>query len=207
MSIVKLSKHNWVSKIKLNEIVFEQCKNQNHHHMKTYSFEKLDVWQETRQLTVKIYKITRDFPDDEKFGLISQMRRAGISISSNIAEGSSRYSGKDQIRFYEIAYGSLMELLNQLILSCDLMFLREEYLLSIREDIDSISYKLTRLSDSNRNKTEWMFSLEEEFHYPNVFSDARLRRHLFSKKHIRYFLSRGFRKKLNFLNYWHRRCQ
>lgn len=119
--------------------------------MKTYSFEKLDVWQETRQLAVKIYKITRSFPEDERFGMISQMRRAGISISSNIAEGTSRYSGKDQIRFYEIAYGSLMELLNQLIISCDLEFIREEYLKNLRLDIDSISFKLTRLSDSNRN--------------------------------------------------------
>ena len=119
--------------------------------MKTYSFEKLDVWQESRQLAVKIYKVTRDFPEDERYGLVSQMRRAGISISSNIAEGTSRYSGKDQIRFYEIAYGSLMELLNQLIISCDLMFLKEEYLNAFREDIDTISYKLTRLRDSKVN--------------------------------------------------------
>ena len=118
--------------------------------MKTYSFEKLDVWQECRQLAVKIYKITRDFPEDEKFGLISQMRRAGISISSNIAEGTSRSSNKDQIRFYEIAYGSLMELLNQLIISCDLEFLNGEYLSALRVDIDSISYKLSRLRDAQQ---------------------------------------------------------
>ncbi|HZV69755.1 MAG TPA: four helix bundle protein [Saprospiraceae bacterium] len=122
--------------------------------MKTYSFEKLDVWQETKKLAVKIYRITREFPKDERFGLISQMRRAGISISSNIAEGTSRYSGKDQVRFYEIAYGSLMELLNQLIISCDLEFLKEENLEVLRLDIDSISYKLTRLRDSKLNQSE-----------------------------------------------------
>ena len=122
--------------------------------MKTYSFEKLDVWQETRKLAVKIYRITREFPKDERFGLISQMRRAGISISSNIAEGTSRYSGKDQVRFYEIAYGSLMELLNQLIISCDLEFLKEVNLEVLRLDIDSISYKLTRLRDSKFNQSE-----------------------------------------------------
>ena len=91
--------------------------------MKTYSFEKLDTWQMARALSVNIYKVTREFPDDEKFGIISQMRRAGISISSNIAEGSARFSGQDQARFYEIAYGSLMELLNQLIISVDLEYL------------------------------------------------------------------------------------
>lgn len=122
--------------------------------MKTYSFEKLDVWQEARKLAIKIYKSTREFPDDEKFGLISQMRRSGISISSNIAEGTSRISNKDQIRFFEIAYGSLMELLNQLIISCDLEFLNVDYLSALRVDIDSISYKLTRLRDSKLHKED-----------------------------------------------------
>ena len=120
--------------------------------MKTYSFEKLDAWQEARKLAVKIYKVTRDFPEDERFGLISQMRRCCISISSNIAEGTSRWSGKDQIRFYEIAYGSLMELLNQCIISCDLLMLHEDHLKDIRMDIDSIAHKLTRLSDAQRKK-------------------------------------------------------
>ena len=120
--------------------------------MKTYSFEKLDAWQEARQLAVKIYKHTKQFPEDERFGLVSQMRRSSISISSNIAEGTSRYSGKDQIRFYEIAYGSLMELLNQGIISCDLMMLPESDLMDIRKDIDSIAHKLTRLSDAQRKK-------------------------------------------------------
>ena len=120
--------------------------------MKTYSFEKLDVWQEARQLAVKIYKLTKQFPADERFGFVSQMRRSGISVSSNIAEGTSRYSVKDQIRFYEIAYGSVMELLNQAIISCDLEMLMEGDLKNIRLDIDSIAYKLTRLGDAQRNK-------------------------------------------------------
>ena len=120
--------------------------------MKTYSFEKLDAWQEARQLAVKIYKLTKQFPDDERFGLISQMRRSCISISSNIAEATSRYSGKDQIRFYEIAYGSLMEILNQAIISCDLEMLMEDDLKHVRIDIDGIAHKLTRLSDAQRNK-------------------------------------------------------
>jgi four helix bundle protein len=120
--------------------------------MKTYSFEKLDVWQEATQLAVKMYKVTKSFPEDERFGLISQMRRCSISISSNIAEGTSRFSSSDQIRFYEISYGSLMELLNQAIISGDLMMLTEEELKDIRLDIDSIAHKLTRLSDAQRRK-------------------------------------------------------
>ena len=72
------------------------------------SFEKLDVWQKARTYVKIIYQLTESFPDNEKFGWISQLRRASISIVSNIAEGTSRSSLKDQIRFTEIAYGSAM---------------------------------------------------------------------------------------------------
>ena len=67
--------------------------------MRVYSFEKLEVWQLARKLTANIYKISKIFPEDEKFGLTSQIRRAAISITSNIAEGSSRQTGKEQARF------------------------------------------------------------------------------------------------------------
>ncbi|GAA3645566.1 four helix bundle protein [Flavivirga jejuensis] len=70
--------------------------------MKTYSFEKLSVWQKSIKLAVKTYKLTKLFPDDEPFGLISQMRRCTISISSNIAEETGRHSAKDKARFTEI---------------------------------------------------------------------------------------------------------
>ena len=66
--------------------------------MKTYSFENLDVWQCARKFAVRIYSTTKSFPDDEKFGLISQMRRAAISICSNLAEGSAKHSGKEKAR-------------------------------------------------------------------------------------------------------------
>jgi four helix bundle protein len=66
-----------------------------------YSFEKLEVWTDARELTRIIYKITRGFPDDERFGIINQMRRAAISVSSNIVEGSYRSTGKRQIKFYD----------------------------------------------------------------------------------------------------------
>ncbi len=119
---------------------------------KTYSFETLDVWKEARKLVVYIYQITKGFPPEEKYGLVSQMRRAVISISTNIAEGSSRESLKDQARFSEIAYGSLLELLNESIASFDLEYIDEEELTEIRLRIDSISSKLTGLKKSQKNR-------------------------------------------------------
>jgi four helix bundle protein len=91
--------------------------------MRVFSFEKLNVWQKSRDLAVRIYKDTQKFPDEEKFGLVSQMRRCSISISSNIAEGTGRHSNKDKARFTKIAYGFSLELLNQSILSMDMKFL------------------------------------------------------------------------------------
>lgn len=116
--------------------------------LKTYSFENLDVWKEARKLVAKIYRLTSRFPPEEKFGLVSQMRRAVLSISTNIAEGSSRESLKDQARFSEIAYGSLLELINESILSFDLSYITEPELIDLRYDIDSISSKLTGLRTS-----------------------------------------------------------
>lgn len=79
-----------------------------------FRFEKLEVWKKGVEFADRVYKMTRGFPDDERFGLTSQMRRAAVSISSNIAEGSSRASDKDFARFVEIAYGSLMEVVPQM---------------------------------------------------------------------------------------------
>ena len=91
-----------------------------------YGFEKLEVWQESRTYTIAIYEISKHFPTSEQFGMVSQLRRAAVSIASNIAEGTSRESNKEKIRFVEIAYGSLLESYCQLQLSCDLGYLSEE---------------------------------------------------------------------------------
>lgn len=116
--------------------------------MKIYSFEKLIVWQKSRKLAVIINKITRDFPKDEIFGMISQMRRCSISIASNIAEGSGRHSAKDKARFSEIAYSSALELINQLIISWDLEYVSEENYLTIRNEIEEITFMLDSLYKS-----------------------------------------------------------
>jgi four helix bundle protein len=78
-----------------------------------FNFEKLDVWQEAIQFADLVYEVTGDFPSEERFGLTNQMRRAAVSISSNLAEGSSRVSRIDFARFVEIATGSLFEVVSQ----------------------------------------------------------------------------------------------
>lgn len=78
-----------------------------------FNFERLLVWQKSISLADHVYSLTRSFPADERFGLSSQMRRAAVSISSNVAEGSSRHSRVDYARYVEIAAGSLFELVSQ----------------------------------------------------------------------------------------------
>lgn len=89
-------------------------------------FEQLEVWQEAHKLVLRIYWATQDFPAEEKFGLISQMRRAAISIPANIAEGFKRRGLPDKIRFYNTAESSLEELKYFLILAKDLQYLSSE---------------------------------------------------------------------------------
>ena len=91
-----------------------------------FSFEKLDVWQKSIDFADLVYKVTRAFPDDERFGLTSQMRRAAVSVSSNIAEGSSRFSKSDFARFLEIATGSVFEVVSQSFVSRREGFLNDE---------------------------------------------------------------------------------
>ena len=116
--------------------------------MHIYSFEKLEVWKLARDFCVYIYKLTHAFPTEEKFGLVSQMRRASISIASNIAEGSSRMSKKDQSRFYTISFSSTIELLNQLIISHALILINEGELQESRLKIEAITKALSNLKRS-----------------------------------------------------------
>lgn len=113
--------------------------------MHLYSFEKLEVWKDSINLTVLIYKLTKAFPDEEKFGLTSQMRRSAVSISSNIAEGISRSTNKDKAHFINLAYSSTMELLNQSIIAEKLNYISNENYENIRFLIEAISNKLNAL--------------------------------------------------------------
>lgn len=96
--------------------------------MFTFNFEKLDIWREAIEFASLIYKLTSKFPDYERFGLTNQMRRTAVSVSSNLAEGSSRVSRADFGRFVEIATGSLFEVVSQANISLDQHFLtRPDY--------------------------------------------------------------------------------
>lgn len=118
--------------------------------MREFSFEKLIAWKKGRELAVLIYKITKQFPKDELFGLTSQMRRCSISIASNLAEGSGRISFKDKARFTEIAYSSSLELLNQAILSTDLEYINEQEYTLLREKIVEVNMLIDGLYKSQK---------------------------------------------------------
>jgi len=92
---------------------------------KIKSFTDLNAWKEGHALVIKIYEVTEEFPKSEQFGLVSQMRRSSASVTSNIAEGFSRRTKKDKIKFYITAHGSLTELQDQLLISRDVGYLSD----------------------------------------------------------------------------------
>jgi four helix bundle protein len=118
----------------------------------TYSFEKLEVWNLSRQLVKEVYDLTSSFPRDETYGMISQLRRATVSVSNNLAEGSSRKTQRDQAHFTQIAFSSLMEVLNMMILSVDLNLIQQEKYLAVRPKIEQIGNMLNALRNSQNNR-------------------------------------------------------
>ena len=109
--------------------------------MRMRSFEDFDVWKKAHELTLKIYKITRSFPEDERFGLTSQIRRSSASICANIAEGYTK-STRDFQRFLEIARASLEETKYHLILSKGLTYLSDEKYIELFNTSDQIGKML-----------------------------------------------------------------
>lgn len=120
----------------------------------TYSFEKLNVWQEAKKLVVDVYHLLDEFPKFEKYALCDQIRRAVVSVPSNIAEGSGRKSLKEQIRFLEISYGSLMETFNQLLIAIDLTYITEESVEAIKPRIDAVAKMINGLSNAYSAKID-----------------------------------------------------
>ena len=116
------------------------------------NYKELKVWQKSYQLCLTIYKATKAFPKNEGFGLTSQMRRAALSIPSNIAEGYGRKTTPDYLRSLYIAYGSTCELETQIGLSGDLCYLNKENLLELQRDIGEIEKMLKALIKSFENK-------------------------------------------------------
>jgi len=117
-----------------------------------FGFEKLDVWQKSVEFADQIYRCTASFPNDERFGLTSQLRRASVSISSNIAEGSGRQTANDFIRFLSIAYGSVMECVSQLHIANRLNYINHETLQSLLKLAETIAKMLSRLRTSVHEK-------------------------------------------------------
>jgi four helix bundle protein len=90
------------------------------------NFTDLEAWQEAYDLTIKIYRLSKDFPKEEIFGIVSQLRRASVSVSSNIAEGFGRYHYKDKIKFYYQARGSATEVQNLIMICLELGYIDKE---------------------------------------------------------------------------------
>jgi len=102
------------------------------------TYKDLICWKEAHLLVIDIYKITSTFPQSEVFALSSQMRRAVVSITSNIAEGFSRQSYKEKLQFYYIAKGSLIEIDNQLLISKDIAYIKEDGFIKTSESIITV---------------------------------------------------------------------
>lgn len=117
---------------------------------KIKSFTDLDAWKEAHQLVLYIYKITKSFPKDEIFGLINQMRRCVVSITSNIAEGFSRQSYKEKLQFYSIALGSTTELQNQLIVARDVSYISKEKFQEIAQQTITVHKIINGLIKSSK---------------------------------------------------------
>lgn len=119
---------------------------------KIFAFEELEVYQVGRQYVKNIYELSNVFPAKEDFALTSQIRRAAVSITSNIAEGTSRFSLKDKSHFIEIAYGSLMETYSQLQVAVDLEYIEMEKMEQIAPIVVELRNKLSALRKSYATK-------------------------------------------------------
>lgn len=120
--------------------------------MNRYSYKHLNVYQDAKAFVVAVYKLLNDFPDTEKFALCNQIRRAAISVTSNIAEGVSRTSIKEKIHFLEIAYASMMEVDSQLDISIELGYITLEQYSIIENLIVCISKQLSSLRAKYQDK-------------------------------------------------------
>jgi four helix bundle protein len=115
-------------------------------------FRKLIAWRESHALSLRIYAITKLFPAEEKFGLVSQLRRAASSIGANLAEGSSRHTAKDQHHFYWMSKGSLAEVDNFLELAHDLGYINDTDYEALVNQVNKTGFLLHKLLESGPSK-------------------------------------------------------
>lgn len=116
--------------------------------MECFSYRNLRVYQQAKELVIYVYNLLRFFPKEENYALCDQLRRAVISVPSNIAEGMGRISIKEQIHFIEIAFGSLNEVMCQLEIAYELQFINNEQVLQSEEQVKNIAQMLSGLRNS-----------------------------------------------------------
>ena len=116
------------------------------------TFQDLQVWQKAHELALLVYKLTKKFPDDEKFSLSLQQKRSVVSVDSNIVEGFRRRTTKDSLHFYNMSEGSLEELKYQLLLSRDLAFIGPEDFKEVHDLTEEVGRLLYRWIESNKIK-------------------------------------------------------
>lgn len=122
------------------------------HEVSIKSFTDLDTWKQGHILVLRVYELTKLFPKDEQFGLTNQMRRAVVSVTSNIAEGFSRLSYNDKAHFYSMAHGSLTEVQNQLIVARDVKYIASDRFDQIARQSVVVHKLLTGLIKSTKQR-------------------------------------------------------
>lgn len=115
--------------------------------MKQNTFRELEVYKEGKKLVKEVYRLLKRFPKEEQYAMCNQLRRAVISITSNIAEGSGRASSKEKVHFLEISYGSLMEVLSQMDVACDLEYITKEEFNNIEVMVENVGRPLSGLKN------------------------------------------------------------
>lgn len=113
--------------------------------MNWYSYKTLNVYKDAKAMVIEVYRLLKQFPSEERYALCDQIRRAAISVTSNIAEGMSRFSDKEKVHFLEISYASMMEVDSQLEISVDLGYIKQEQYLEIEKQINSVGRQLSVL--------------------------------------------------------------
>lgn len=117
-------------------------------------FHGLIVWQKAHALAIDVYRLTKQFPDDERFGLISQLRRSATSIPANLAEGCGRGGEREFVRFVQIAMGSASEVEYHVLLAKDLRYVSENDFTTVTSSIHEVKRMLTALSRSARQQID-----------------------------------------------------
>jgi four helix bundle protein len=120
--------------------------------VEVFGYRKLLVYQKSRDYVAMIYKLLRKFPTEERFALCDQLRRAAISITSNIAEGMGRFSDKEKIHFLEIAFGSLYETMSQIELALVFNYITQEEFDDLEKNVVEIAKMLSGLRNSIMSK-------------------------------------------------------